>query len=146
LLKARVMELSSRLGAAQDAFPATEETIMLMNQYTVLAERALADIDQLLNNFDHGAQIETALPLLRTHRRTLAQLQGIIDESGRTTATLDSHPRWVDDLVLVYGQFGGQATDRLIYKAMEELRRQERRSWPRRAREATRQTRRVAAV
>ena len=49
--------------------------------------------------------------------------------------------RWVDDLVAVYREFGGEALDSVIYRRMKQLRQSEGRSWPPRAHEAIRQTR-----
>ena len=42
----------------------------------LLVECALSEIDQLLNNFDLGGQIQSALPLLLRHHRHVASYYG----------------------------------------------------------------------
>ena len=101
-------------------------------QEAALAERALSNVDQLLNNYDLGGQIESALPLLHRHRCTL------VTRGGKAAENADE--RWVDDLVTTYRQLGSQAPHMLIYRKMKELRVTEGRSWPEHAEEAIRQT------
>jgi len=105
-----------------------------------LAELALADIDQLLNKFDPGGQIESALPLLHHHRRTLVQLhEALVCSTNETLQDRDCEC-WADDLVVTYEQLHGQAPHAVVYRKMEELRKSAGRSWPKHAEELIRQT------
>jgi hypothetical protein len=106
----------------------------------MLAQQAFLEIEQLFNNYDFGGQIESALPLLHRHRRTLATLRNALQPVQGATQT-SSDERWVDDLAAVYGEFGGQALDSVIYRRMKQLRQSEGRSWPPSAHSAIRQTR-----
>lgn len=121
-------------------YTVTKEETMLGNQESALAERALSNIDQLLNNFDHGGQIESALPLLLRHRRTLVQLRDVLRSTPSGTAAEYDGECWVDDLVTAYRQLGGKAAHPLIYRKVKELRTAVGRSWPEHAEEAIRQT------
>ena len=118
----------------------SEETIMPTKQSATIAKRAIFDIDHLLNSYDHGAQIESALPLLLRHRRTLALLCGDPSVVFKLPRIELADERWVDDLVTTYKQLGGKAPHLLVYRGMEKLRRVAGRSWPFNAHEAIRQT------
>jgi hypothetical protein len=105
----------------------------------ILVESALAEIDQLLNNFDPGGQIESAMPLLLRHRRTLLRLKSTSKRSiGMATAR--ETDRWADDLVAVYKQLGGRAFHFEVYRNTRILRQVAGRSWPTTAHETIRQT------
>jgi hypothetical protein len=108
---------------------------MTTPQQLTLATRAIADIDQLLNGYDLGGQIESALPLLCQHQRTLVRLL----DSLRGSTQPDSE-RWADDLVRAYTQLGGSALHESVYRKMKKLRSAAGRSWPSHAEEAIRQT------
>lgn len=111
----------------------------------MLADQALSQIKLLLNNYDLGGQIESALPLLLRQRRTLVTLRNALQPAGRLNeGRLDE--RWVDDLVAVYKELGGPAPDSVVYQGMERLRRREGRSWPPNAKSAIRQTRQAHNV
>jgi len=104
----------------------------------LLAERALGEIDRLLNNFDHYGQIVSVLPQLLQHRCTLAKLSQALHPQG---INLDKeHECWLDDLLATYRQLGGQAPHATVYRKMERLRTQVERSWPEHAEEIIRQT------
>jgi hypothetical protein len=100
----------------------------------LLVESALAEVDQLLNNFDPGGQIESAT--LLQHRRTLLRLRNTSNE----LAIAGEADRWADDLVAVYKQLGGRAFHSTVYQTARNLRQTAGRSWPTRAHEAIRQT------
>jgi hypothetical protein len=113
---------------------------MFRTTEAALSELALSNIDQLLNCFDPCGQIEIALPLLRRHRDTLAQLHEALHHApSRVTPTCDDE-RWVDDIVTIYSQLGGRATHLRLYRKIKELRTAAGRSWPDHAEEAIRQT------
>lgn len=104
----------------------------------LLVEFALSEIDQLLNKFDHCGQIESVLPLLLQHRRTLARLRHALLSSDTTQEP--DHERWLDDLLTTYRQLGGQVPHATVYRKMKELRTKAGRSWPEHAEEIIRQT------
>jgi len=112
---------------------------MLSTQQHALAERALSEIDQLLNNFDLGGQIESALPLLLRHRRTLTELRNPSLSAVTATKPRDDE-RWADDIVTVFRDFSGQVRHAVLYRKMEELRKAAGRSWPENAEETIRAT------
>jgi hypothetical protein len=101
-----------------------------------LAKRALADIDQILNNFDHGGTIETTLPLLQRVRRMLEKWRATPDD--RTPKHNDA--TWAADLVTVFTKFSGQCPHPRLYREVKELRIGTGRSWPKKARSVIRQT------
>jgi hypothetical protein len=117
-----------------------KEDNMDMTRQAILAQQALSEIEQLLNNYDLGGQIEAALPLLLRQRRTLTTLRNALQTAPRTTSPR-ADERWVDDLVAVYGELGGQAFDSVVYRRMKQLRQKDGRSWPPSAHSAIRQTR-----
>ncbi len=110
-----------------------------------LVRLAFAEIEQLFSNYDFFGQIESARPLLSRHRRTLAKLNNAL-RSGHEATQRASDERWLDDLVTVYREFGGQALDADIYRRMRQLRQGAGRSWPRHARSVIRQTRKAHNV
>lgn len=105
-----------------------------------LVQQAFLEIEQLFDNYDFYGQIESARPMLVQHRDTLAKLNKAFRPTGRQDV------RWVDDLVAVYKEFGGQALDCNIYRRMKQLRQGEGRSWPPNARNAIRQVRQAHNV
>ena len=109
----------------------------------MLAEQAFLEIEKLFNNYDFCCTIEIASPLLRQHRRTLAKLRSA---SQPMRAAKPASDRWVDGLVAVYREFGGQALDSVIYRRIKQLRQSEGRSWPHNAHETIRQTRQAHNV
>ncbi len=113
---------------------------MLPPEQTMLAMRAIADIDRLLNNYDHGGQIETALPLLHQHRCTLVRLRDSLDDPGGEVVSEHDDECWADDLVTTYKQLRGKASHTFVYRRMKDLRTAAGRSWPSHAEEAIRQT------
>ena len=106
----------------------------------ILAQQALSQIEELLEDYDLGGQIESALPLLLRQRCTLTTLRNELQTAPRTTEPCPDE-RWVDDLVIVYGELGGQALDFVVYREMKQLRQRNGRSWPPSAHNAIRQTR-----
>ena len=111
----------------------------------MLADQALSQIELLLNNYDLGGQIESALPLLLRQRCTLTTLRNALQTAPGTTKTW-SDERWVDDLVAVYNELGRQALDHVVYQRMKQLRQREGRTWPPNAHSAIRQTRQAHNV
>jgi hypothetical protein len=103
-----------------------------------LADQALLEIDQLLNNYDLGGQLESVLPLLRRHRRTLTMLCNP-PQLGLPAEEPSDGERWVDDIVTVFMQHGGQAPHPVVYRTLEQLRTAAGRSWPLNARSAIRE-------
>jgi hypothetical protein len=59
---------------------------------------------------------------------------------------MHSYERWIDDLVAVYTELGGQSLDFVMYRRMEQLRKSEGRSWPPSAHYLIRQTRQAHNV
>jgi hypothetical protein len=112
---------------------------MLAAQQLALAERALEEIEQLLNKFDLGGQIKSVLPLLLRHRCTLVELCNAPRPSHHARQQRDDET-WANDLVSVYQQLGGQAPHSLVYRKMKEARMAAGRSWPGHAEELIRQT------
>jgi hypothetical protein len=76
-----------------------------------------------------------------TRQAMLARQALLKIEPVRGTTQPRADERWVDDLVTVYGEFGGQALDSDIYRRMKQVRQSEGRSWPPSAHSAIRQTR-----
>ena len=113
---------------------------MLAPDQITLATRAIADIDQLLYGYDHGGQIESALPLLQQHRRTLVRLRDSLRDPSEGVTTKPDDEQWADDLVTTYTQLGGAALHELVYRKMKSLRTTTGRSWPNCAEETIRQT------
>jgi hypothetical protein len=112
---------------------------MVNPRHDALVECALSEIDQLLNNFDLGGQIESTLPLLLPHHRTLLLLRNMSKRSVKPASGCDND-RWADDLVSVYKQLGGLVPHYAVYRNMRELRQTARRSWPPKVHETIRQT------
>jgi hypothetical protein len=112
-------------------------------QQAMLAEQAFLEVEELFNNYDFCGTIEIALPLLRRHRRTLATLRNALQPVRAAKPASDG---WADDLVAVYSEFGGQASDPAIYRRMKQLRQSEGRSWPPSAHSVIRQTRQAHNV
>ena len=113
---------------------------MLTSEEAALTERALYEIDDLLNNYDDWTQIRIMLPLLHRHRGTLVELQRAFSRSSGAIPPAQNDERWVDDLITSYKQLGGQATHSVVYRKMQKLRQAAGRSWPEHAEEAIRQT------
>jgi hypothetical protein len=109
-------------------------------QQASLAQQALSQIEQLLNNYDLDGQIKSALPLLLRQRGTLTTLRNALQAAPRMVKPR-ANERWVDDLVAVYRQLGGQAFDPVVYRRMKQFRQSDGRSWPPNAHSAIRQTR-----
>jgi hypothetical protein len=106
----------------------------------MLAQQAFLEIEQLFSDYDFYGQIESALPLLCRHRRTVATLRNaLLPTNGASQVSYDN--RWVDDLVAVYKELGGQALDSVVYRRMKQLRQSEGRSWPTNAESVIRQVR-----
>ena len=64
---------------------------MLVTKEAALAQRAIAEIEQLLYNYDHWGQIESALPLIHQHHRTLKALgHAVLSSAKEKTFTLIS--------------------------------------------------------
>ena len=112
---------------------------MITAQEATLANRALDEIDDLLNNYDGWTQIRILLPLLHGHRGTLVKLQRACSRSSGATLPQHNDERWVDDLVTIYRQLGGQAPHSVVYPKMKDLRQAAGRSWPKHAKDAIRQ-------
>ena len=113
---------------------------MLTSEEAALTERALYEIDDLLNNYDDWTQIRIMLPLLHRHRETLVKLQRASSRSSGAVPPVQDDERWVDDLITSYKQLGGQAMHSVVYRKMQKLRQAAGRSWPEHAEEAIRQT------
>ena len=109
-------------------------------EHLTLATRAIADIDQLLYGYDHGGQIESALPLLHQHRRTLVRLRDNLRDPSEGGTTKPDDEQWAEDLVTTYAQLGGVALHHSVYRKMKNLRTAAGRSWPNCAEEAIWQT------
>ena len=99
-------------------------------EHLTLATRAIADIDQLLYGYDHGGQIESALPLLHQHRRTLVRLRDNLRDPSEGGTTKPDDEQWAEDLVTTYAQLGGVALHHSVYRKMKNLRTAAGRSWP----------------
>lgn len=112
---------------------------MLTAQQLTLAECALSEIEQLLNTSDLDGSIESVLPLLIRHRRTLVELRDA-SQSARAATTRSDDKRWRDDIETVLRKYGGQAPHRLLYRKVKELRQATGRTWPRSAHSRIRQT------
>ena len=88
-------------------------------EHLTLATRAIADIDQLLYGYDHGGQIESALPLLHQHRRTLVRLRDNLRDPSEGGTTKPDDEQWAEDLVTTYAQLGGVALHHSVYRKMK---------------------------
>jgi hypothetical protein len=118
---------------------AGQEMTMVNPQHDALVECALSEIDQLLNNFDPGGQMESAMTLLLQHRRTLLRIRNTSRRSIEL-AIVGETDRWAGDLVAAYKQLGGRAFHSTVYRTARILRQRAGRSWPTKAHETIRQT------
>jgi hypothetical protein len=94
---------------------------MIEARQATLADQALSEIDQLLNNFDWGGQIEFVLPLLLRHRRTLTRLRDAL-KSIPVSGTHSDVERWSDDIQAIFRKHGGHAPHPQLNRKMKELR------------------------